>query len=110
MKRVLDMLLSSLALLVLSPVMAGDRDRWCGWIRRGPSSTRGADRAQGAHVHLLQVPHHGGGCGPDAQADLQHMNERDGVLFKIMNDPRITKLGASCGSIRWTSCRSSSTC
>jgi exopolysaccharide biosynthesis polyprenyl glycosylphosphotransferase len=25
--------------------------------------------------------------------DLMHLNERDGVLFKISNDPRITKLG-----------------
>ena len=24
---------------------------------------------------------------------FMHMNERDGVLFKISNDPRITKLG-----------------
>ncbi len=27
------------------------------------------------------------------RADFMHMNERDGVLFKISNDPRITKLG-----------------
>jgi len=27
------------------------------------------------------------------RADVMHMNERDGVLFKITNDPRITKLG-----------------
>jgi exopolysaccharide biosynthesis polyprenyl glycosylphosphotransferase len=27
------------------------------------------------------------------RAEVQHMNERDGVLFKISNDPRITKLG-----------------
>ena len=27
------------------------------------------------------------------KADLEHMNERDGVLFKIANDPRITKVG-----------------
>jgi exopolysaccharide biosynthesis polyprenyl glycosylphosphotransferase len=27
------------------------------------------------------------------RADLEHMNERDGVLFKISNDPRITRLG-----------------
>ena len=25
--------------------------------------------------------------------DLEHMNERDGILFKIANDPRITRLG-----------------
>jgi exopolysaccharide biosynthesis polyprenyl glycosylphosphotransferase len=27
------------------------------------------------------------------RADVMHMNERDGVLFKISNDPRVTKLG-----------------
>ena len=27
------------------------------------------------------------------QADLAHMNEREGVLFKIVNDPRVTGLG-----------------
>jgi exopolysaccharide biosynthesis polyprenyl glycosylphosphotransferase len=26
-------------------------------------------------------------------AEIMHMNERDGVLFKVSNDPRITKLG-----------------
>ena len=27
------------------------------------------------------------------RAALMHMNERDGVLFKVTNDPRITKVG-----------------
>jgi lipopolysaccharide/colanic/teichoic acid biosynthesis glycosyltransferase len=27
------------------------------------------------------------------KADLEHMNEREGVLFKIVNDPRITRVG-----------------
>jgi exopolysaccharide biosynthesis polyprenyl glycosylphosphotransferase len=27
------------------------------------------------------------------RAELMHMNERDGVLFKVTNDPRITRLG-----------------
>jgi exopolysaccharide biosynthesis polyprenyl glycosylphosphotransferase len=27
------------------------------------------------------------------KAELEHMNERDGVLFKITNDPRITRVG-----------------
>ena len=27
------------------------------------------------------------------RAELMHMNERDGVLFKVSNDPRITRLG-----------------
>ena len=26
-------------------------------------------------------------------AELKHLNEREGVLFKIANDPRITPLG-----------------
>jgi len=29
----------------------------------------------------------------ERRAEFMHMNERDGVLFKITNDPRITKLG-----------------
>jgi lipopolysaccharide/colanic/teichoic acid biosynthesis glycosyltransferase len=28
------------------------------------------------------------------KADLEHMNERDGILFKIANDPRMTRVGA----------------
>jgi lipopolysaccharide/colanic/teichoic acid biosynthesis glycosyltransferase len=28
------------------------------------------------------------------QQDLAHRNERDGILFKITDDPRITKVGA----------------
>src|SRR6202789_3558133 len=28
------------------------------------------------------------------RAEVMHMNERDGVLFKISNDPRITKVGS----------------
>jgi exopolysaccharide biosynthesis polyprenyl glycosylphosphotransferase len=27
------------------------------------------------------------------KANLEHMNEREGVLFKIVNDPRVTKVG-----------------
>ncbi len=26
--------------------------------------------------------------------DLAHMNERDGILFKVANDPRVTKIGS----------------
>ena len=29
----------------------------------------------------------------ERRAEIMHMNERDGVLFKISNDPRITRLG-----------------
>jgi lipopolysaccharide/colanic/teichoic acid biosynthesis glycosyltransferase len=29
----------------------------------------------------------------ERRADVMHMNERDGVLFKISNDPRVTNVG-----------------
>jgi lipopolysaccharide/colanic/teichoic acid biosynthesis glycosyltransferase len=29
----------------------------------------------------------------ELKAKLQHLNERDGILFKITNDPRITSVG-----------------
>ena len=29
----------------------------------------------------------------ERRADIMHMNERDGVLFKVANDPRITRVG-----------------
>jgi exopolysaccharide biosynthesis polyprenyl glycosylphosphotransferase len=29
----------------------------------------------------------------ERKAELLHMNERDGVLFKVSNDPRVTRLG-----------------
>jgi lipopolysaccharide/colanic/teichoic acid biosynthesis glycosyltransferase len=33
-------------------------------------------------------------CDADKmRADVMHLNERDGVLFKVSNDPRITPLG-----------------
>ena len=28
------------------------------------------------------------------RAGLEHMNERDGVLFQIPNDPRVTRIGS----------------
>ncbi len=31
--------------------------------------------------------------------ELEHMNEREGVLFKIANDPRITKIGRKTAEV-----------
>ena len=33
------------------------------------------------------------------RAEVLHMNERDGVLFKIARDPRITRMGRICRSV-----------
>lgn len=92
MKRALDIVLSSLALTILSPVLlavaiavrldspgpifyASERIGKKGRVFRClkfRTMVRDADKRR---------------------ADIMHMNERDGVLFKISNDPRITRVG-----------------
>jgi exopolysaccharide biosynthesis polyprenyl glycosylphosphotransferase len=91
-KRVLDLVLSILILTVLSPVLlaiaiAVKLDS------RGPIlyfSERIGKRGRVFRCTKFRT------MVRDAdkrRADVMHMNERDGVLFKISNDPRITKLG-----------------
>jgi exopolysaccharide biosynthesis polyprenyl glycosylphosphotransferase len=92
LKRVLDITISTLALLFLSPLMLliavavrwdtpGDifyRPRRIG--RKGRTFTCYKFRTMVHDADRLK-------------ADLEHMNERDGILFKISNDPRITRRG-----------------
>jgi exopolysaccharide biosynthesis polyprenyl glycosylphosphotransferase len=91
-KRVLDILISSMALLALSPLLlviaivvkldshgpvfyCSERIGKKGCVFRcAKFRTMARDAEQ-------------------RRADVMHMNERDGVLFKIANDPRITRLG-----------------
>jgi exopolysaccharide biosynthesis polyprenyl glycosylphosphotransferase len=92
-KRVLDVLLSSLALAVLSPFMLAIalliRMDSPGPIfyraarigRKGRTFTCLKFRTMVANADTLKE-------------DLKHQNERDGILFKMSNDPRITKVGA----------------
>jgi exopolysaccharide biosynthesis polyprenyl glycosylphosphotransferase len=91
-KRLLDIALSSLALLVLSPVLlaigiAVKLDS------RGPvfySSERIGKKGRVFRCTKFRT------MVRDAEkrrSEVMHMNERDGVLFKISNDPRITNLG-----------------
>ncbi len=91
-KRVLDVTLSGLALLVLSPLLLAIviavrmdspgpifyRAQRIG--RKGRKFTCFKFRTMVQNADKLK-------------ADLEHMNERVGVLFKITNDPRITKIG-----------------
>jgi exopolysaccharide biosynthesis polyprenyl glycosylphosphotransferase len=93
MKRVLDVFLSSLALLVLSPFMLviallirmdspGPVFYRAARIgRKGRTFTCLKFRTMVANADMLKE-------------DLEHKNERDGILFKMSNDPRITKVGA----------------
>jgi exopolysaccharide biosynthesis polyprenyl glycosylphosphotransferase len=93
LKRALDVVLSSIALLVVAPVMVAiavmvKRDS------KGPVFYRAArigrkGRRFTCYKFRTMV------ADADRRRDeLNHMNERDGVLFKISNDPRITKVGA----------------
>jgi exopolysaccharide biosynthesis polyprenyl glycosylphosphotransferase len=91
-KRVMDIALSAIAVLGLSPLLlavaiAVKLDS------RGPvfyRSERIGKRGRVFHCIKFRT------MVQDAEmrrADVMHMNEREGVLFKITNDPRITRLG-----------------
>jgi len=92
LKRTLDVVFSSVILIVLSPLLlvialAVKLDS------RGPvlySSERIGKKGRVFRCIKFRT------MVRDAdkrRADVMHMNERDGVLFKITNDPRITKFG-----------------
>ncbi len=92
LKRMLDITLSSIALLVLSPIMlviaiAVRLDS------EGPTFYRTSrigrkGRTFSCFKFRTMVLN-----ADKLKEKLAHMNERDGVLFKIANDPRITRVG-----------------
>ena len=92
MKRMLDILISFTGLLILSPVLAA-----IGLAVKfgsdGPMFYKAArigrkGRTFDCFKFRTMVPN-----ADHLKADLEHMNEREGVLFKIVNDPRVTKVG-----------------
>jgi exopolysaccharide biosynthesis polyprenyl glycosylphosphotransferase len=91
-KRAIDVLFSSAALVVLSPVLlavaiAVKLDS------RGPilySSERIGKKGRVFKCVKFRTMVRD---AEERRADVMHMNERDGVLFKISNDPRITTVG-----------------
>jgi exopolysaccharide biosynthesis polyprenyl glycosylphosphotransferase len=91
-KRVIDVLFSSMALVLLSPVLlavaiAVKLDS------RGPifySSERIGKKGRVFKCTKFRTMVRD---ADQRRADVMHMNERDGVLFKISNDPRITTVG-----------------
>ena len=91
-KRVFDVIFSSLALILISPLLlvigvAVKLDS------PGPvfySSERIGKKGRVFKCTKFRTMV----CDAEKlRADLNHLNERDGVLFKIADDPRITKLG-----------------
>jgi len=92
MKRVLDTALSAVALVVTAPVMLVVALA----VRlnsKGPVIYKAARIGRKGRTFdcykfrtmVVDADH--------LKADLEHMNEREGVLFKIVNDPRVTSVG-----------------
>lgn len=93
LKRALDIVLASIALLVVSPVMIAIaiavRLDSKGPIFYGAERIGRKGRTFCCYKFRTMVQD-----ADKLKADLEHMNERDGILFKIANDPRITRVGA----------------
>jgi exopolysaccharide biosynthesis polyprenyl glycosylphosphotransferase len=92
LKRVLDTSVSVAALLVASPVMLAIalaiRFDSPGPIFYKAQRIGRKGRAFSCYKFRTMVQN-----ADKLKADLEHMNERDSVLFKIKKDPRITKVG-----------------
>ena len=92
MKRAIDAALSAVAMVVLAPFMLAIGLA----IRlnsRGPVIYKAArigrkGRTFDCYKFRTMVPN-----ADHLKADLEHMNEREGVLFKITDDPRVTTVG-----------------
>jgi exopolysaccharide biosynthesis polyprenyl glycosylphosphotransferase len=93
LKRLLDIAFSSLAILLLAPVLlviaiAVKLDS------KGPVfyfSDRIGKRGRVFRCTKFRTMVRD---AEDRRAEVMHLNERDGVLFKISNDPRVTRVGA----------------
>jgi exopolysaccharide biosynthesis polyprenyl glycosylphosphotransferase len=91
-KRVLDISVASLALVLGAPIMLAiacairlDSE---GHILYKAHRIGRKGRAFRCYKFRTMVEN-----ADKLKADLEHMNERDGVLFKIAKDPRITRVG-----------------
>jgi exopolysaccharide biosynthesis polyprenyl glycosylphosphotransferase len=92
-KRVMDVILSTLALLVAAPFMAVIALL----IRMdsgGPVFYRAARIGRKGRTFTCYKFRTMVKDADKQQEELKNKNERDGILFKISNDPRITKVGA----------------
>jgi exopolysaccharide biosynthesis polyprenyl glycosylphosphotransferase len=92
MKRVLDILFSSLVLVVLSPVVLAIAIA-IKLDSAGPIFYYSERIGKKGRVFRCTKFRTMVRDAEKRRAEVMHMNERDGVLFKISNDPRITKLG-----------------
>jgi exopolysaccharide biosynthesis polyprenyl glycosylphosphotransferase len=92
LKRVVDIVFSSLVLIVLSPVLLAIAIA-IKLDSSGPVLFFSERIGKKGRVFRCTKFRTMVRDAEKRRADVMHMNERDGVLFKISNDPRITKLG-----------------
>jgi len=91
-KRVIDFLFSGLLLLALSPFLLFVAIA-IKFESRGPvfyASERIGKKGRVFRCYKFRTMVRD---AENRRTEILHMNERDGVLFKITNDPRITRLG-----------------
>jgi exopolysaccharide biosynthesis polyprenyl glycosylphosphotransferase len=92
-KRILDVVLASIGVLLLSPVMLA-----IGVAIKlqsdGPVFYRGKRVGYKGELFTCFKFRTMFQNAEAMKAQLAHMNERDGILFKITDDPRVTKVGA----------------
>ncbi len=91
-KRALDIVFSSLLLIVLSPLLVAIAIA-IKFDSRGPVFYFSERIGKKGHVFKCTKFRTMVRDADLKRADIMHMNERDGVLFKITNDPRVTRLG-----------------
>jgi len=92
-KRAMDLTLATVGLIVLSPLLLAIAI----WVKLdcpGPVFYRGKrigrkGRTFDCYKFRTMVTN-----ADKMKAALEHMNERKGILFKIVNDPRVTRCGA----------------
>ena len=93
LKRVLDVILASFALIVLSPVMTVIAIM-VKMDSKGPIFYRAARIGRKGRTFTCLKFRTMVVNADELRAKLAHLNERNDVLFKITKDPRITKVGA----------------
>jgi len=91
-KRVLDITVSSVALIVGAPfiVAIAIAIRMDSEGKTFYKAQRIGRKGRAFPCYKFRTMVHN---ADQLKAELEHMNERDGVLFKIANDPRITRVG-----------------
>jgi len=92
LKRLVDMMLSSTILIAISPVLLAIAIA-IKLDSRGPVFYHSERLGKKARVFRCIKFRTMVNDAEKRRAEIMHMNERDGVLFKIANDPRVTRLG-----------------